>query len=214
MQHASSVTGPGSRLFLVVDDEELVVSSLRRIIRPFGDVVVASDFADGKRLIEDATRDWTAMLIDKNLPGGSGVDLLPIARRRWPLLPVVLMTGYNDDVAVNIAHDLGVAYVTKPWTPERVRRFVSEAASRLTRPEFDLRIIQVVNVWAQTRGLSLAETDILRRASLGETQEEIAAAREASEETVRKQIAGLRLKLGCGSLHDAVLRVLREACGA
>jgi DNA-binding CsgD family transcriptional regulator len=84
----------------------------------------------------------------------------------------------------------------------------------MTRHEFDVRIIQVVDVWAQTRGLSLAETDILRRASLGETQEEIAKAREASEETVRKQSAALRLKLGCESLHEAVLRVLREACGA
>jgi DNA-binding NarL/FixJ family response regulator len=212
MQHAS-VNQPETRLFLIVEDEELVVAALRKIIRPFGDAAVASDFAAAKRLIEDKSRSWVAMLIDKNLPGGSGVDLLPLARRLWPLLPMVLMTGFNDDAAVNVAHDLGVAYVTKPWTPERVRRFASQAASRLTRHQFDLRIIQVVDVWAHTRGLSPAETDILRRASLGETQEEIATARKASEETVRKQIAGLRLKLGSGSLHDAVLRVLREACG-
>jgi DNA-binding NarL/FixJ family response regulator len=212
MQQAS-VTQPRTRLFLIVEDDELVARALHKIIRPFGDVVIAADFDDARRHIEDESRGWTAMLIDKSLPGGSGIDLLPLARQRWPLMPIVLMTGFNEDAAVNVAHDLGVAYVTKPWTPERVRRFASQAASRLTRHEFDLRIIQVVDVWAQTRGLSLAETDILRRASLGETQEEIAVARQASEETVRKQIAGLRLKLGCGSLHDAVLRVLREACG-
>lgn len=201
------------RIFLIVDDDDLVVRALRKIIRPFGDVVVATDFASAKRIIEGDDRAWTAMLIDKSLPGGSGIDLLPLARRRWPILPVVLMTGYNDGEAANAAHDLGVAYVSKPWTPERVRRFASQAASRLSRDEFDVRIIQVVDAWAQTRGLSLAQTDILRRASLGETPEEIAAARDVAEETLRKQIAGLRSKLGCGSLNEAVLRVLREACG-
>lgn len=208
-----SSTAPSTRIFLVVEDDDLVVRSLRKIIRPFGEVVVATDYASAKGFIEGNSRDWTAMLVDMKLPDGSGLDLLPLARRRWPLLPMVLMTGYNDDAAVNAAHDLGVAYVAKPWTPERVRRFVSQAASRLTRHEFDLRIIRVVDVWSQTRGLSPAETDILRRASLGETQEEIAGARKASEETVRKQIAALRLKLGCNSLHQAVLRILREACG-
>jgi DNA-binding NarL/FixJ family response regulator len=208
------LTAPSTRFFLIVDDDDLVVRSLRKIIRPFGDLVVAIDFVSARRILEGEDRGWTAMLIDKSLPGGSGIDLLHIARRRWPILPIVLMTGYNDDLAANSAHDLGVAYVTKPWTPERVRRFVSQAASRLTRHEFDGRIIQVVDAWAQTRGLSVAQTDILRRASLGETPEEIATAREASEETVRKQIASLRSKLGCASLNEAVLRVLREACGA
>jgi DNA-binding NarL/FixJ family response regulator len=208
------VAAPSStRIFLIVEDDDLVVRALRKIIKPFGDVVVATDFANGKRIIEGDDRAWTAMLIDKSLPGGSGIDLLPLARIRWPILPIVLMTGYNDDAAANAAHDLGVAYVTKPWTPERVRRFASQAASRLTRPEFDVRILQVVDAWAQTRGLSLAQTDILRRASLGETPEEIAVARDVAEETLRKQIAGLRTKLGCGSLNEAVLRVLREACG-
>lgn len=206
-------TAASTRLFLIVEDDDLLVRTLSKAIEPFGEVLIATSFAEARRILEHEDRTWTAMLIDKKLPDGSGVDLLPLARRRWPLLPMVLMTGYNDDEAVNAAHDLGVAYVTKPWTPERIRRFVSLAASRLTLDEFDLRVIQVVDVWAQTRGLSPAETDILRRASLGETQEEIAVARAASEETVRKQIAALRLKLGCGSLHEAVLRVLREACG-
>lgn len=207
------MTAPSTRIFLIVEDDDLVVRALRKIIRPFGRVVVATDFGSAKGIIEGDRDSWTAMLVDKVLPGGSGIDLIQLARRRWPILPIVLMTGYNDDAGANAAHDLGVAYVAKPWTPERVRRFVSQAASRLKRHEFDLRIIQVVDAWAETRGLSVAQTDILRRASLGETPEEIAKARDASEETVRKQIAGLRSKLGCASLNEAVLRVLREACG-
>lgn len=208
----ASGTAPSTRLFLIVEDDDLVVRTLRKLIRPFGEVVVATDFAQGKRAIENG-QSWTAILVDKKLPGGSGVDLLPLARKRWPLVPIVLMTGFNDDDSANAAHDHDVAYVAKPWTPARVRRFVSHAASRLSLHEFDLRITRVVDTWAKTRGLSPAETDILRRACLGETQEEIATGRDASEETVRKQIAALRLKLGSRSLHEAVLRVLREACG-
>jgi two-component system, LuxR family, response regulator FixJ len=201
-------------LFLVVDDEQLVAKSLRKMIAPFGDVVVAGDLAEGKRLIGDRSRSWTALFIDKMLPDGSGLELIGFARDRYPLLPILLVTGHNDREATNTALGLRVQVMEKPFEPELVRRFAAEATSRLTREEFDLRIVQVVDVLARTRRLSAAEADILLRKALCQTQNEIALARGASEETVRKQTASLRLKLGASAVEEAVLHVLREACGS
>lgn len=208
------MSAPRRGIFLVVDDEALVAKSLRRTIAPFGDVVVAGDFAEGKRLIADRSRKWTALVIDRKLPGGSGLDLLELARERYPLLPILLVTGHNNREATNTALGLHVRVMEKPCEPELLRRFAAEAVSRLTGEEFDARIAQVVDVLARTRHLSGAEADILLRKALCQTQKEIATERGASEETVRKQIAIIRLKLGCPSVEEAVLRVLREACGS
>jgi DNA-binding NarL/FixJ family response regulator len=210
----ASVSTPRRGLFLVVDDEQLVAKSLRKMIAPFGDVVVAGDFAEGMRLADDRSRHWTALLIDRMLPDGSGLDLIAHARDRYPLLPILLVTGHNDRDATNTSLGLHVHVMEKPCEPELVRRFAAEAVSRLTGEEFDHRISQVVDVLTRTRHLSAAEADILLRKALCQTQHEIALARSASEETVRKQTASLRLKLGNVSVEEAVLRVLREACGS
>jgi DNA-binding CsgD family transcriptional regulator len=59
--------------------------------------------------------------------------------------------------------------------------------------------------------ISAAESEILRRASLGEDRVQVAKARGVSEETIHKQITSLLLKLECRTLHAAVERVLRDA---
>ena len=202
----------GKGRFLVVEDEEEVARhALIPLISPFGDVTLIEDFGPAKRLIEKGAEEWTGVLVDVRLPGGSGLALLGLARARWPLVPAMLMTGYNDDKAANTAFDLRADYVIKPWKAQRIRRFASDALARLERSPLDRRIQHVVDVWDRTFLLSDAESDILRRAALGEERSVIASSRKVSEETIHKQVTSLLLKVRCKTLHAAVEAVLREA---
>src|SRR5579872_6977652 len=112
----------GKGRFLVVEDEEEVARlALIPLIRPYGDITLIEDYGPAERLIEKGAEEWTGVLMDVRLPGGSGLALLRLARVRWPLVPAMLMTGYNDDKAANTAFDLRADYVIKPWKAQRIR---------------------------------------------------------------------------------------------
>jgi CheY-like chemotaxis protein len=56
-----------------------------------------------------------AILSDINMPGMDGLDLLGEVKRRYPELPVMMVTAYGDDERRRRAEELGAAeFLTKP----------------------------------------------------------------------------------------------------
>ncbi len=207
----SKSSSKGGRFLVVEDDESVAREAIVPLLRPFGESTVVGDFQEGKRQLDGSKGEWTGVVLDVRLPGGSGLALLRVARPRWPLMPIMLITGFNEDKAANAAFDLRAEYVIKPIKPQRIRRFARDALGRVERPPLDRRIQHVVDVWDLTFLLSDAESDILRRAASGDDRATIASARGVSEETIHKQVTGLLLKVGRKTLHAAVEAVLREA---
>ena len=62
------------------------------------------------------------------MTGMDGVELTRSARRLYPDLPVLLMSGYADEAARAAVPELGAAFMAKPFTlqalGERVRGLV------------------------------------------------------------------------------------------
>jgi CheY-like chemotaxis protein len=110
-----------SLLILVVDDEPdvevLFRQQFRRDLRS-GRFVM--DFAQsGARALEliEAAANVTLILIlsDINLPGMSGLELLPKARAARPDVPVIMITAYGDAETKRKALEYGAeALLTKP----------------------------------------------------------------------------------------------------
>src|SRR5579859_7154008 len=77
---------------LLVEDDELLAGSLRRLLRAAGfDVTITRDGAAAARLLED--RAFDVVLSDLHLTGVDGIQLLRRARERDVDVPVVLITG-------------------------------------------------------------------------------------------------------------------------
>jgi two-component system, response regulator, stage 0 sporulation protein F len=55
-----------------------------------------------------------AILSDINMPGMQGLDLLSEIRRRYPELPVMMVTANGDDERRRRAEELGAAEFLKP----------------------------------------------------------------------------------------------------
>ena len=106
---------------LVVDDEPDVVDlferRFRREIRQHHYVMRYADSGEAAlALLTDGT-DPEVMLIlsDINMPGISGFELLTEAKRRWPRLPIAMITAYGDPASYERAMAGGAAdFVTKP----------------------------------------------------------------------------------------------------
>jgi DNA-binding NarL/FixJ family response regulator len=192
--------------FLVVEDDELVARTMKRLLTAFGETCLATSVSQAQQLLA-SRHDWVAFFIDLMLPDGSGLDVLSQVRAEYLVAPVMVLTGTADAPAINAAFDLDADYVVKPVQQSRIAKFL------LSHQSFGARLDRSLAAWRQRYGLSDAETDVLRRAARGETREDIAADRSCSLLTIKTHVTNLLQKTGDASLHSSVGRLLRSMAG-
>lgn len=103
---------------LVVDDEEVVVQVASRILSTLGfSVVTASNGREAIDVFRAASEPFAVVLMDLTMPVLDGFAAFAELRRLDPRLPVVLMSGYNEQDAVARFAGSGLAgFVQKPFT--------------------------------------------------------------------------------------------------
>jgi CheY-like chemotaxis protein len=113
---------------LVVDDEPDVAELFRQRFRceaRQGTYVLhfaASGQEALERLAEEIKPELMVVLSDINMPGMDGLTLLGEVKRRFPDLPVMLITAYGDDERRRRADELGAAdFLAKPVNFEQLK---------------------------------------------------------------------------------------------
>lgn len=117
------------RHLLVIDDEPFV-GRIVRLEFERGDyqVSVALDGAEGLAFLR-AHDDVDLVLLDLNMPGLSGLDVLAEARRDPKLtrVPFVVLTAAGQSTYADRARSLGaLAFLTKPFSPKKLARRVAD----------------------------------------------------------------------------------------
>lgn len=113
---------------LIVDDEELVATTMARALREVAsDVVVANDATTALSLLSEGAFD--VVVSDIHMPGMSGLALVDAVRARDLDVPVILVTGVPSVETAASAVELGAfRYLPKPFEVETLRRSVQQAA--------------------------------------------------------------------------------------
>ena len=108
-------------IVLVVDDEPDVEMLFRQQFRrEMREGLYSLDFASSgdaalAKLVDHAGKSIILLLSDINMPGMSGLDLLPMVKERRPELPVFMISAYGDEATVATALARGAnKFVTKP----------------------------------------------------------------------------------------------------
>jgi CheY-like chemotaxis protein len=114
---------------LVVDDEPQVAGVLRDALLDFGYLVtVAGSGGEALALLPGFMPD--VVLLDVAMPGMSGVDVLERLRQQYPRLPVVMVTGNQDEQAARRLLTRGAFdYVPKPFDLDALERIVAVAVA-------------------------------------------------------------------------------------
>jgi CheY-like chemotaxis protein len=106
---------------LVVDDESDVADLFRqRFRREVRQGTYSMHFANSGedalgKLAGGVEPTLIAILSDINMPGMDGLDLLGKIKKRYPELPVMMVTAYGDDERQRRSEELGAAeFLTKP----------------------------------------------------------------------------------------------------
>jgi DNA-binding response OmpR family regulator len=116
---------------LIVEDDRAMRSMLASQLRIDGFVVHEAATSLGARMMID--RGETALdliVVDVNLPGGSGLELATRLHNDIPQLPIILMTAYPDRTVVDFAESLHVRLLGKPFRIAEFREAAGHAARR------------------------------------------------------------------------------------
>lgn len=115
---------------LVVDDEEIVCESVKRILEEEGyEVEVAlSGFEAFDKI---AVNPYDIVITDLKMPGMDGMEVLRRLRREYPNTIVIMITGFSTVETAVEAMKLGAFdYIPKPFTPDEVSVVVKKAVEQ------------------------------------------------------------------------------------
>lgn len=108
---------------LLVDDDELIQSSVETILQTLGHAVLTSASGEEALASLEAGFEADVVILDMNMPGLGGAGTLPRLRALLPKVPVLLSTGRTDQAALDLAeaHPL-VTLLPKPFTIKELQQ--------------------------------------------------------------------------------------------
>jgi len=191
------------RVFLV-DDHELVRRGIAALLTAEPDIEVVGEAATAAqaRTRIRATRPDVAIL-DVRLPDGSGIDVCRDVRSEHPDVRCLILTGYDDDEAINAAVLAGASgYVIKDVRGSGLLDSLRAVAAgrSLIDPSLSKRVVERISERHQAdprlASLGAREREILSLIAEGLTNREIGERLALAEKTVKNYISGLLSKLG------------------
>jgi two-component system, NarL family, nitrate/nitrite response regulator NarL len=206
----------------IVDDHLVLVEALELVIEKEPDMQFAGSAescATCLKLVE--TVHPAVLLLDVDLPDGSGLDLVPQINRVSPNTAILVLTSLNDENTLLQAIDLGVSgFVSKGRRLSETLKAIREVAAGeiaipaslllglLGRKPHPVRPVAVpASIPRET--LTARELEVLSRLAQGMSSEEIATRMNISRLTVRTHIRNMIDKLGVHSRLEAVTVALQ-----
>lgn len=122
----STFSGIGRRA-LVIDDDPMVRKIMVRMLQRIGYEVEAEESgADGIECLRESDGRFHVVIVDMEMPGQNGLEVGKIIRERWSHLPLVLSSGYSQD----LIQDGGPfsSFIQKPYTLTSMARVVNSVA--------------------------------------------------------------------------------------
>jgi response regulator RpfG family c-di-GMP phosphodiesterase len=137
---------------LLVDDEESILNSLRRLLRsqPY-DVILANSGAQALEIMAQQPIDL--LMTDARMPTMDGATLLAETHRLHPSITRILLTGYADLTMIIKAINEGQIhrYISKPWNDEEMLLTLRQSLAHQHSERERLRLVQLT--WEQNEQL-------------------------------------------------------------
>jgi len=189
---------PGPISVMIVDDHEVVRRGIAEVVeRADGMTVVAEagSVADGIRRASLVRP--KVMLVDLQLPDGTGIDLMHAVREALPSARAIVLTSFDDDDALAAALDAGAsAYLLKSVRGAEITDVIRAVA--VGRTLLDDRTVTRRRAGHEdpTENLTPSELKVLDLIGEGMSNREIAERLGVAEKTVKNHITSLLAKMG------------------
>jgi DNA-binding NarL/FixJ family response regulator len=209
------VSAPRTRVILA-DDHTLVRAGIRRILESQPQFEVVAEAADGASALEAVHRvDADVLVLDLNMNGLEGIDVLKQARRSKPELRVVILTMHagREYVARALAEGAD-GYLLKDSAVQDLAAAIEAVIGGGTffSPAIQQQMAEIVRDGHRQglQGLTEREREVLTLIARGLTTKEIAASLDIGPRTVETHRANLMRKLGVKSVALLTQVAIRE----
>ena len=206
---------------LIVEDQNLVREGLEMLLKLAEDIEVSGSASDGieaLQRIEDGHPE--VLLLDVRMPKMNGIELLREMRARAILVPVILLTTFDDDQALLEGIRLGAkGYLLKDVSLATLTGAIHlvAAGGSMISPVVTERLRQGL-MQAQLppdegcggEALTQREVEIMRLMTGGYSNREIADSLFISEGTVKNHVSNILSKLGVRDRTRAVLKAIEK----
>ncbi len=207
---------------LVVEDHALVREGLVRLLKqiePGAQVSESADFESALTML-DGDEEFDLVLLDLALPGIDGFAGLDILRRRYPAMPVAVVSAFDDTPTITRVMNLGASgFIPKAFSGEDLLSAVREIlAGNLFRPtarqgaRMDDAIPvppSRVSVRPDEVGLTDRQAQVLALMVRGMSNRDIADQLDLSEGTVKIHATAVFKALGVTSRTQALVAAAR-----
>ena len=196
---------------MIADDHAIVREGIRQILALAPDIELAGQAVNGAEVLNQV-RDHGSdlLLLDMNMPGISGVDLIGRVKLCRATLPILVFTMHNDAQLATRALKAGASgFISKDSDPERLLaaiRKVSAGGKYLDPALAEQIALDATSTKLQLPHASLSdrELDVFRLLVAGMGVNEIAAKLCISHKTVSTHKARLMEKMNLHSVADLV----------
>ncbi len=134
------------RSVLVVDDDESIRESLRRLLSSDGYQITTAESGEEGLVALREKPGIQLVISDHNMPGMSGIEFLKLVRSRHPGVMRVMLTADPDPETVVRSINEGEVYrfIRKPWDNASLREMVYFAFDTILLEEEKRRLLEVV----------------------------------------------------------------------
>ena len=195
---------------LLIDDHQVVRDGLRSSLSHEGFNVIGEAATKDEAFAQIAHKDPHVIVVDLNLPDGSGLELVAWARQVSPSIGIVVLTLNDDDAHLLACLDAGAsAYVLKS---EPVREVIAAVSHSFASPlSFTGKGLSgALSRKSHGFGLTPRELEVLTFLPMGKLSSEIAAKLFISEATVKTHLSSIYRKLSVTNRSQAVARSIKH----
>lgn len=195
---------------LVVDDHQVVRDGLRSSLEREGYIVVGEAASRKEAVAQIAHKDPDVIIVDLNLPDGSGLEVVTWARKVSDTIGIVVLTLNDDDGHLLASLQAGAsAFVLKSAPITELLAAVAHAAATPLR--FSAKGLQSAFAHREDGfGLTSRELEILALLPKGPKSSQIASELFVTEATIKTHLASIYRKLNVANRTEAVVTAIKH----